>query len=235
MRLRPVRFRSSPLTLRSRLRTWTWPESPKLGELVRVQPEARTLEGEVCVAQTPVPKTGQARERPGSTPTPSAIRTTWKIDLAVARAPFATRMNPSRDRGSTPPSSATVLARSSVQPFRFRAPRRRSPTRKSLGSIPSAPTQPERRRWPALPSEGNTPRGFDTRAHESFLACPSEQSPHAPVKASAERLVADGVRVPQSVLRSLGHAHFFFAPHRSSPTRKERSQVRLLPGPPMAP
>jgi len=61
---------------------------------VRFPPRARSLEGEVCVVQTPVPKTGwRASVRVRLLHLPQL-----EDDLAVARAPFAKRMDPDRLR-----------------------------------------------------------------------------------------------------------------------------------------
>lgn len=172
---------------------------------VRFPPRARFLEGEVCEVQTPVPKTGwRASVRVRLLHLPPL-----EDDLAVARAPFATRMDPDGLRfdsagfrasfsfrtlhrsGPTRPAGSTGTSfvrwpyptghrarRTRACTFRFRAPRRRSPTRKHLVRLQIGPPRGPNADGRHFPVKETSLRLRHSGAR-AFLACPAEQSPHA--------------------------------------------------------
>ena len=76
------------------------------------------------------------------------------------------------------PDKASRPSHSSVQPFHFRAPRRRSPTRNYLVQIQVAPLWGERR-WNGISLTRKPPSRLRHSGARHFFACPAEQSPHA--------------------------------------------------------
>ena len=83
---------------RARVVQWSGRRSFNASKRVRSPSRVLILEGEVCVVQTPVPKTGwraSVRVQLLLLP-PCRDLPRLEDDLAVARAPFATRMGPHR-------------------------------------------------------------------------------------------------------------------------------------------
>ena|SRR5689334_17437834 len=81
---------------RARVVQWSGRRAFNASKRLRFPSRVLILEGEVCVVQTPVPKTGwRASVRVQLLHLPLSLRPaeTLEDDLAVARAPFATRMD----------------------------------------------------------------------------------------------------------------------------------------------
>lgn len=169
---------------------------------VRFPPRARFLEGEVCEAQTPVSKTGwRASVRVRLLHLPPL-----EDDLAVARAPFATRMDPDGLRFDSAGFRASILFRTlhRSEPTRpagspgtsleswpckgHRARRTRAcilsfsrapppkPYTQTSGSTPDRSASWTERRRTALPCQGNILAASTLGRASSFWRVPSSRA-----------------------------------------------------------
>src|SRR5689334_3160267 len=145
---------------------------------------------------------------------------------SIATSPHALSAMPATSLVSWPLEKAIApvalerahFPRAILAPFRFRAPRRRSPTRKYLVQIQVAPPFGANAVGTALPLHGNL-LVASTLGRANIFACPAEQSLHACWNGSA---VERRTRRPKTQVRfllptplalcSLGHAAFLRAP-----------------------
>lgn len=117
----------------------------------------------------------------GSTPPASAHRSCPRFTFSHApsqRAYTPRRFTPA-PASYAGPAKAFAPAALERAPFRFRAPRRRSPTRKHLVRLQIGPPHGPSADGRHFPVKETSLRLRHSGAR-AFLACPAEQSPHAP-------------------------------------------------------